>query len=60
MTVDQQKIETRVKAQIQREDGRRAERQRGLAYARAWRERNKPIFDALYGAETCACGSAAT
>jgi hypothetical protein len=22
---------------------------RGLAYARAWRERNKPYFDALYG-----------
>lgn len=25
------------------------ERLRGLAYARAWRERNKPYFDALYG-----------
>ena len=26
-----------------------AERLRGLAYARAWPERNQPIFDRLYG-----------
>jgi hypothetical protein len=25
------------------------ERLRGLAYAREWRQRNKPYFDALYG-----------
>lgn len=25
------------------------ERIRGLAYARAWRERNQPIFDRIYG-----------
>lgn len=23
----------------------------GIAYARAWRIRNKPVFDAMYGAE---------
>lgn len=37
-----------------------AERARGLAFAREWRERNKPYFDALYGAApACACGAAA-
>lgn len=29
-----------------------AERRRGLAYARAWRERMRPYFDAIYGADT--------
>lgn len=37
-----------------------AERARGLAFARDWRERNKPYFDAIYGAApACACGVAA-
>jgi hypothetical protein len=35
----------------------RQERARGLAFARDWRIRNRPIFDAIYGPETCACGS---
>lgn len=41
----------------QREGGRRGNRSRseeraeGLAYARAWRIRMKPAFDALYGPE---------
>lgn len=28
------------------------EREAGLAYARQWRIKNKPYFDALYGPET--------
>ena len=31
--------------------GDREFRRRGLAWARAWRARMKPHFDALYGAE---------
>lgn len=35
----------------------RAERAEGLAYARAWRVRNKAMFDALYPQppHTCRC-----
>lgn len=40
---------------------RSAEQAEGLAWARRWRERNKPYFDALYGPhlrETCpSCGA---
>lgn len=31
------------------------ERERGRAYARAWRERMKPDFDAMYGRDACSC-----
>lgn len=33
-----------------------ARRAEGLAYARAWRIKNKPIFDALYGPDPVASG----
>lgn len=29
---------------------RQTERQKGLDLARAWRAKNKPVFDAMYGA----------
>ena len=33
------------------------ERKRGLQYAREWRIKNKPKFDALFGPERCRhCG----
>lgn len=32
------------------------ERTFGLAYARAWRIRNRAIFDATFGPKNCACG----
>jgi hypothetical protein len=37
---------------------RAARREEGLAWAKAWRIRMKPWFDALYGAEPdrCPCG----
>jgi len=36
----------------------REERLRGLAFARAWRERMRPYFDALYGPGRCPrCGA---
>jgi hypothetical protein len=32
--------------------------QAGLTFAREWRAKNKPIFDALYGPEICPrCGA---
>lgn len=34
----------------------KAERAERLAYARAWRIRMKPHFDALYGVEPQRCG----
>lgn len=34
---------------IKSQAARRAERAEGIAWARRWRERNKPIFDAMYG-----------
>lgn len=57
MTKKTRQIRARVTAQLERESNQRAERQRGLDFARAWRERNRPIFDALYGPEVCSCGS---
>jgi hypothetical protein len=34
-----------------------SERERGLQYARDWRARMKPYFDAIYGAGRCPeCG----
>lgn len=30
-----------------------AKRLAGLAWARDWRVRNRPLFDALYGGEAC-------
>jgi hypothetical protein len=47
----------RAQAQIAREQAQALSRAEGLAWARAWRARNKPIFDAIYGPERCACGS---
>jgi hypothetical protein len=42
----------------QRPRARMTERQEGLIFAREWRERNKPLFDAMYGATCCGrCGS---
>ncbi len=36
------------------------ERDRGRAYARNWRKRMKPAFDAMYGPEVCDhCGQPA-
>jgi hypothetical protein len=38
---------------------RKARREEGLAHARAWRERMKPHFDAMFGPEPCpTCGRA--
>lgn len=57
----QNSLEQRVQARVHAEQARAAmtaaQRAQGLAYARAWRARNKPVFDALYGAERCACGA---
>ncbi|MFC3579500.1 hypothetical protein [Sphingomonas hylomeconis] len=41
----------------QTESRRFREREAGRASARAWRAKNKPVFDAIYGAEACTlCG----
>ncbi|MCD2324973.1 hypothetical protein LQ953_13195 [Sphingomonas sp. IC-56] len=50
------RVQQRVEAEIARVDTRAIQRAQGLAWARAWRIRNKPRFDALYGEEPCACG----
>lgn len=49
-------ISARVEAQIARQSAQSAEREQGLAFARAWRRTNKPIFDAAYGPARCICG----
>jgi hypothetical protein len=44
-------------AQSKHHANRTLARQRGLAWARAWRDRNKHAFDALFG-DTCPrCGA---
>jgi len=52
-----ERVQERVEAQLTRENTRTIQKEQGLAYARTWRARNKPLFDALYGPETCACGT---
>jgi hypothetical protein len=49
------RVQQRVEAELARQNTRAAQRAQGLAWARAWRIRNKPRFDALYGLEPCAC-----
>ena len=49
------RVQQRVEAQLTRENTLAVQKAQGLAYACAWRVRNKPLFDALYGLEPCAC-----
>jgi hypothetical protein len=47
-----------LKSEAQRPGERLTERQEGLIFARQWRQKNKPLFDAMYGTTCCGrCGA---